>query len=72
MVCAARAAVLAAGVLCLLTACQQEPDFDERYEATEKKIREKAAELDADIAKADRERAAQQAQPEGQAQPARK
>jgi len=65
---AARAVALAAGLLCLLSACQDEPDFDERYQAAEKKVREKAAELDADIAKADRERATERAKGEGQQQ----
>jgi hypothetical protein len=49
----------AAGMLCLLlAACQQEPDFDERYQAAQKKIREKAVEIDSALAKAERERAA--------------
>ena len=69
---AARAAMFAAGSLCLLTACQQEPDFDERYEAAEKNIREKAAELDADIAEADRRRAAQETMLNGEDQRAPK
>ena len=40
-------------VLCLLlslAACSSEPDFDERYEQAEQKIRDKAAELDAELA----------------------
>jgi len=57
---AARAAALA-GALCLLAACQDEPDFEERYEAAQTKIRAKAAELDSAIAKADRDRAVAQA-----------
>jgi hypothetical protein len=43
-----------AGTLCLLTACQDEPDFDERYQSAEKNIRSKAAELDAELNKATR------------------
>jgi len=35
--------------LLLLFACKAEPDFDERYEAAEKKIRETADEIDAEL-----------------------
>lgn len=31
--------------------CQSEPDFDERYEATEKQLREKAHEMDQELVK---------------------
>ena len=39
-------------VLCLLalSACQREPDFDERYDATSEKMRNMAEEIDAQIA----------------------
>jgi hypothetical protein len=43
---------------CMLPACQNEPDFDERYEAAEKKIRGKAVEIDSALAKSERERGA--------------
>ena len=37
-------------VLCLaLAACSSEPTFDERYEAAEERITEKANELDAEL-----------------------
>jgi len=65
-------AVSLAGALCLLAACQNEPDFDERYGAAEEKIRSKAAELDSAIAEADRERAAEEAGAERPVAPARR
>lgn len=34
----------------LLAACQREPDFDERYAATQKKLEAKAAEIDRQMA----------------------
>jgi hypothetical protein len=37
----------------LLAACQQEPSFDERYEAAQKKVGTTAAELEAEMARAD-------------------
>ncbi len=42
-----------ASTLLLLAACQQEPSFDERYEAAQKKVGTTAAELEAEMAKAD-------------------
>lgn len=39
--------------LLLLAACQQEPSFDERYEAAQKKVGSTAAELEAEMVKAD-------------------
>jgi hypothetical protein len=44
---------LAAVLLALagLTACKREPTFDERYAGAQKAIREKAGELDKDMAK---------------------
>ena len=46
-------------VLCLaLAACSSEPTFDERYEAAEERITEKANELDAELEK--REAAAEE------------
>jgi hypothetical protein len=47
-------------LLLLLPACQREPSFDERYAKAEKSIRDKAHELDADLAK--REKAAREAE----------
>jgi len=44
-----RLAILALAAL-TLAACHSEPDFDERYDAASKKIREKAADIDARIA----------------------
>lgn len=38
-------------VIALLAACDSEPDFDERYERTEREIRVKAAEIDAGLEK---------------------
>ena len=39
-------------VLCLaLAACSSEPTFDERYEAAEERITEKANEIDAELEK---------------------
>jgi PBP1b-binding outer membrane lipoprotein LpoB len=43
----------------LLTGCNREPSFDERYAKAEKTIREKAAEMDAELA--ERERLASEA-----------
>lgn len=46
-------------VLCLaLAACSSEPTFDERYEAAEERITEKANEIDAELEK--REAAAEE------------
>lgn len=39
--------------LLLLAACQQEPSFDERYEAAQKKVGTTAAKLEAEMVKAD-------------------
>ena len=36
-------------LLLLLAACSQEPDFDERYKATETELRQRAAEMDAEL-----------------------
>lgn len=41
----------------LLTACNSEPSFDERYATAEKSIRDKAATMDAEMAEQDRLRA---------------
>lgn len=49
-------AIAVATALCLLSACKDEPDFDERYEAAEEKIRGKAREIDSALAKAERDR----------------
>lgn len=38
-----------------LSACNREPSFDERYATTEKSIRKKAAEIDAELAEAERQ-----------------
>lgn len=34
-----------------LAGCQSEPDFDERYAATEKQLRDKASEIDSELVK---------------------
>jgi hypothetical protein len=39
-------------LISLLAACQREPDFDERYEAANEKVRSMAAEIDAQISEA--------------------
>jgi len=54
-------AATAAGLLILASACREEPDFDERYQAAQEKIRDKAAELDKQLAKAQREQATKDA-----------
>lgn len=36
--------------LSTLSACKREPDFDERYEAADAKIRQSAQEIDAQVA----------------------
>lgn len=51
-------ALALAGAFLLLSACQREPDFDERYEAAEAKIRQTAAEMDRQLAEAERKRRA--------------
>lgn len=38
----------------LVTGCGREPDFDERYASAEKAIHKKAAEIDGELAKAER------------------
>jgi len=53
-------ALVSAALLMLATACQQEPDFDERYQAAQDKIRDKAVEIDSELAKAQRRRAAEE------------
>lgn len=53
-----RALVLMIGAM-LLFGCNREPSFDERYDKAEKTIREKAAEIDAELA--ERERLASEA-----------
>jgi hypothetical protein len=50
-----------ATALCLLSACRDEPDFDERYHAAEEKIREKAKDIDNAIAKTQREKVGEKA-----------
>ncbi|BBC72803.1 conserved hypothetical protein [Altererythrobacter sp. B11] len=45
-----RRAVLV-GAMLLLAACQREPDFDERYAKAQADLREKAARIDAELAK---------------------
>lgn len=49
-----RALVLASGAmlaLAALSACKREPTFEERYAGAQKAIREKAGELDKDMAR---------------------
>lgn len=53
---------IALAVLGLLAACRNEPDFDERYEAAEEKIRTAAAEMDKELVEADRKVAAGKAE----------
>jgi hypothetical protein len=36
--------------LVLLVACRQEPTFDERYDAAEKELQDRATEIDAELA----------------------
>jgi hypothetical protein len=50
----------------LLAGCNREPSFDERYATAEKTIREKAAEMDAELA--EREKLASEAAGENTAQ----
>ncbi|KHL25295.1 hypothetical protein PK98_00680 [Croceibacterium mercuriale] len=45
--------VLPALLLLLLAACQQEPSFDERYAAAQKKVGTTAAKLETEMVKAD-------------------
>jgi hypothetical protein len=45
-----RAAAMALLALVALSACRREPSFDERYTGAEKAIRDKASELDKDMA----------------------
>jgi hypothetical protein len=45
-----RMAVGALAVLAALSACKREPTFDERYTGAQKAIRDKADELDRDMA----------------------
>lgn len=40
--------------LLLLAACQQEPSFDERFEAAQKKVGSTARELDGEMVRSDR------------------
>jgi hypothetical protein len=41
-------------VALLLAGCRGEPSFDERYASAEKNIREKAADIDAELARRER------------------
>jgi hypothetical protein len=41
-------------VVLLLAGCHGEPSFDERYDSAEKTIREKAADIDAELARRER------------------
>lgn len=47
-----RAALALPVLLATIAACQEEPSFDERYEAAQVKIRETAQGIDSDLAKA--------------------
>jgi len=40
-----------ASLVLLLAACNREPSFDERYARAEKSIRDKARDIDADLAR---------------------
>ncbi|WP_121115151.1 hypothetical protein [Croceibacterium ferulae] len=51
-----------APTLLLLAACQQEPSFDERYEAAQKKVGTTAAGIEADMRKADQQAVADRRQ----------
>lgn len=54
--------------LLLLSACEREPAFDDRYDATAKEIEARAKAMDADIAAAEKANGASAA--EGEAEPA--
>ncbi|PQM27422.1 hypothetical protein CVO77_02130 [Sphingopyxis lindanitolerans] len=47
----------------LLTACHQEPDFDDRYDKAAKEIETRAKAMDADVAEAEKAAAASDAEP---------
>jgi len=51
-----------ASALLLLAACQQEPSFEERYEAAQKQVGAKASDIAADMRKADQQAAADRRQ----------
>lgn len=52
-------------VLVALSACKREPSFDERYAGAQKAIREKASELDRDMAARATEAQALEPEPSG-------
>lgn len=47
-------AILGLATALLLSGCNREPSFDERYAGAEQTIRKKAAEIDAELAAANR------------------
>lgn len=56
-----RAGAVVAGMgLLLLAACGQEPSFDERYDAAQKKVGQTAVAMDAEMRRADSTAAADQ------------
>lgn len=61
-------AVLILLPLLLLTACEREPAFDDRYDATAKEIESRARAMDAEISAAEKANRATAA--EGEAEPA--